>query len=141
MQAILLGGGLLVSGMAAAEPTVLSIGIVPQTSATELVKHWAPVLGYLSEKTGCRLRFETAKDIPTFERRLADGVYDLAYMSPFGRTGCAVACNISPLPSACMNAATPRSSVFQSFANAISPVQCAGLPATTGIGPSRDRTT
>ena len=76
----------MASGAAPAEPISLSVGIVPQTSATELVKYWAPVLGYLSEKTGYRLRFETAKDIPTFERRLADGEYDFAYMSPYTYT-------------------------------------------------------
>lgn len=86
LRAILFGIGLLASGPAPAEPVTLTVGIVPQTSATELVKHWAPVLGYLSEKTGYKLRFETAKDIPTFERRLADGAYDISYMSPYTYT-------------------------------------------------------
>lgn len=89
-RAILFGGwvwfGTIASGAAPTEPVVLSVGIVPQTSATELVKLWAPVLGYLSEKTGYQLRFETAKDIPTFERRLVDGAYDIAYMSPYTYT-------------------------------------------------------
>lgn len=30
--------------------------------------------------------FETAKDIPTFEQRLAKGAYDFAYMSPYTYT-------------------------------------------------------
>lgn len=64
------------------QPAALVFGIVPQQSAVELAKGWAPILAYLSAKTGRPLRFATAKDIPTFEARLAAGEYDLAYMNP-----------------------------------------------------------
>lgn len=60
----------------------LTFGVVPQQPAVELASQWAPVLKMLTEKTGLTLDFETAKDIPTFEKRLAEGRYDIAYMNP-----------------------------------------------------------
>lgn len=71
---------------AAADPPTYTVGIVPQQSSTVLVRAWAPVLKYLSDKTGYRLVFATAKDIPTFEQRLAKGDYDFGYMSPYTYT-------------------------------------------------------
>jgi phosphonate transport system substrate-binding protein len=67
----------------AAAGEVVRFGVVPQQSAQELAKSWLPILAYLQQKTGLRLAFETAKDIPTFEQRLAAGEYDIAYMNPF----------------------------------------------------------
>lgn len=63
-----------------------TFGFVPQQSSTELVRAWAPILAYLSAKTGYRLVVETARDIPTFEERLAGGAYDFAYISPYTYT-------------------------------------------------------
>lgn len=60
----------------------LTFGVVPQQSASRLAKVWVPILKGLSEKTGLPVRFVTAKDIPTFERCLAIGAYDVAYMNP-----------------------------------------------------------
>ena len=60
----------------------LTFGIVPQQSASRLAQIWVPVFDYLSEKTGMRIQFATAKDIPAFEACLARGAYDLAYMKP-----------------------------------------------------------
>lgn len=64
----------------------LTFGIVPQQSATTLAKRWTPIFQYLSEKTGEDIRFSTAKDIPTFEKRLVAGEYDIAYMNPYHYT-------------------------------------------------------
>lgn len=64
----------------------LTFGIAPQQSASELVKAWTPVLGFLGEKTGYVLRFATAKDVSTFEQRLTAGAYDVAYMNPYAYT-------------------------------------------------------
>jgi phosphonate transport system substrate-binding protein len=63
--------------------TPLSFGIVPQQATIELVQRWHPLLTYLSARTGYTILFKTAKDIPTFEQRLAAGEYDLAYMNPY----------------------------------------------------------
>lgn len=75
-----------VSAQPASQPPRFAFGIVPQQSSTELARAWGPVLQYLSDKTGYRLVFETAKNIPTFEQRLAKGAYDFAYMSPYTYT-------------------------------------------------------
>lgn len=70
----------------AEEKRALTFGVVPQQSASLLAEHWTPVFSYLSAKTGYVIRFRTAKDIPTFERRVAAGEYDLAYMNPYHYT-------------------------------------------------------
>lgn len=61
-------------------------GIVPQQSATKLARLWTPVFEKLSADTGYRIEFRTAPDIPEFERRLAEGEYDMAYMNPYHYT-------------------------------------------------------
>lgn len=61
----------------------LVFGIVPQQSAKKLAETWGPVLNELSKITGKKIVFATAKDIPTFERRLANQEYDIAYMNPY----------------------------------------------------------
>lgn len=67
-------------------PPSLTFGVVPQQSAGELARVWAPILNFLGSKSGVTLRFATAKDIPTFEQRLAAGEYDIAYMNPYHYT-------------------------------------------------------
>lgn len=70
-----------------AEPRpTLTFGVVPQQSASELARLWTPILSFLGEKTGEPLRFATAKDLSTFEQRLAAGDYDLAYLNPYAYT-------------------------------------------------------
>jgi len=66
-----------------APQTPLTFGIVPQQSASELARLWIPLIAGLGERTGLSLRFATAPDIPSFEKRLAAGQYDLAYMNPY----------------------------------------------------------
>jgi phosphonate transport system substrate-binding protein len=70
----------------AEESLTLSIGIVPQQNATKLARLWTPICNYLSRQTGYRYVFKTAKDIPTFEKRLAAGEYDIVYMNPYHYT-------------------------------------------------------
>lgn len=70
----------------AAAQSDLIFGIVPQQSASRLAQIWVPFLDHLSQKTGARIRFATAKDIPTFEACLAKGAYDVAYMNPYHYT-------------------------------------------------------
>lgn len=65
------------------EPKVLTFGVVPQQAASTLAKGWAPVLAELSQNAKLELQFATAPDIPTFEMRLANGEYDIAYMNPY----------------------------------------------------------
>ncbi|NNJ90548.1 MAG: phosphate/phosphite/phosphonate ABC transporter substrate-binding protein [Gammaproteobacteria bacterium] len=60
-----------------------TFGIVPQQSASKLAKLWGPILQEISEQSGIRIQFATAPDIPTFERRLSEGIYDFSYMNPY----------------------------------------------------------
>ncbi len=80
---ILIFSFLLCSNIVAKEYT---FGIVPQQSAQKLARLWGPLLQQLSIDTGISLRFSTAKNIPTFEKRLAAGDYDFAYMNPYHYT-------------------------------------------------------
>jgi len=64
----------------------LTFGIVPQQSAKKLARLWTPIFKHLSEKTGTTIRFATAQNIPTFEKRMREGVYDVAYMNPYHYT-------------------------------------------------------
>nr|CRH07476.1 Putative periplasmic binding protein-related protein [Candidatus Magnetococcus massalia] len=70
----------------AEEKIVLSFGIVPQQSAIKLARKWTPIFHYLGKKTGYSLRFKTAPNIPTFEKRVSDQQYDIAYMNPYHYT-------------------------------------------------------
>jgi phosphonate transport system substrate-binding protein len=69
-----------------ANSEVLSFGIVPQQSAAKLARLWTPIFENLSAATGYRIEFKTAPNIPEFEKRLAAGMYDLAYMNPYHYT-------------------------------------------------------
>jgi phosphonate transport system substrate-binding protein len=69
-----------------AQLQVFSFGVVPQQSASKLARLWAPLLAYLGNKAGMELKFRTAPDIPEFERRVAEGEYDFAYMNPYHYT-------------------------------------------------------
>lgn len=64
----------------------ISVGIVPQQAATALAKSWVPLLAEISQRSGLRLTFKTAPDIPTFETRMQQGEYDIAYMNPYHYT-------------------------------------------------------
>lgn len=61
----------------------LMLGVVPQQSAKVLATKWTPLVRYLSHQTGLKIKFVTAKDIPTFEKRLANKTYHFAYMNPY----------------------------------------------------------
>lgn len=60
-----------------------TFGLIPQQSASKLSKVWTPFFQYLEEKTSYKLQFATARNIPTYEKRLLAGKYDFAYMSPY----------------------------------------------------------
>ena len=58
-------------------------GVVPQQSAITLSRNWAGLLRRVSSESSVQLRFATAPTIPEFEKRLALGKYDFAYMNPY----------------------------------------------------------
>ncbi|MEM7252850.1 MAG: PhnD/SsuA/transferrin family substrate-binding protein, partial [Pseudomonadota bacterium] len=69
-----------------AQAGVYRFGVVPQQAAKQLARSWGPLFAYLSRKTGHRFVFATAPNIPEFERRVAAGEYDVAYMNPYHYT-------------------------------------------------------
>ena len=52
-------------------------GIVPQQYASKPARAWVPFIKRLSKETGVSVRFATRKDIPSFEKCLARGAYEL----------------------------------------------------------------
>lgn len=77
----------LIAGLATPRPVpaaeVYKFGVVPQQNGSRLARIWTPLLQYLEARTGYRFQFATARNIPTFEKRLHSGKYDFAYMNPF----------------------------------------------------------
>ncbi len=61
----------------------ITLGVVPQQSPLKLAKKWSKVTKYLKEKTAYDIVFKTEKSIPTFEKKLYSGEYDIAYMNPY----------------------------------------------------------
>ena len=72
--------------MSMAASKVYTFAVVPQQAASEMAETWSPFLVWVSENSGVELRFVTAPDIPTFEKRLSKGEYDFAYMNPYHYT-------------------------------------------------------
>lgn len=88
LNLLILASSSVLTDMAKAADSVdpITFGVVPQQSAGKLARLWTPVFENLSAATGYRIEFRTAPDIPEFERRLARGEYDLAYMNPYHYT-------------------------------------------------------
>lgn len=60
-----------------------SVGIVPQHSASKVIRVWAPLFDKISSSTGYNFKVMTSKDIPEFEKKLKSSAYDFAYMNPY----------------------------------------------------------
>lgn len=74
-----------------------SLGIVPQQSSQKLATMWLPLIDYLNAQTDFSISFSTAKDIPTFENRVARQEYDLAYLNPYHYVVFSDSANYAPL--------------------------------------------
>jgi len=64
----------------------LTLGVVPQQSASNLAKVWVQLAMFLSKKTGENIRFSTSPDVLEFEKRVAAGTYDIVYLNPYHYT-------------------------------------------------------
>lgn len=62
---------------------VLRFGIVPQQSPTDIKTSWEPLARYIEEHSDFTVHIKTASSIPEFEKRCAEGEYDIAYMNPY----------------------------------------------------------
>lgn len=76
----------LATSGASKQAQIVTFGVVPQQSASKLAQLWGPVLSYLERHSGLKIKFRTAPNIPEFERRVAAGEYDIAYMNPYHYT-------------------------------------------------------
>jgi phosphonate transport system substrate-binding protein len=74
---------LLIFAANSARAETYTVGVVPQQAPAVLARNWTPMLKYLEQKSGVTLHFKTAPSIPEFERRLAQGEYDFAYVNPY----------------------------------------------------------
>lgn len=83
MKTVILSLLLLCSAPCAFAEHVLTFGVVPQQSASKLAKLWGPIIANITQQSGIKIKFSTAPDIPTFEKRLSQGAYDIAYMNPY----------------------------------------------------------
>ncbi len=82
-RALMLAAGLLMTLPShAADDKTYVFGVVPQSGSTRAAKDWTPILGFLEERTGLKLRFATTRNIPTYSSRLKTAKYDFAYVSP-----------------------------------------------------------
>jgi len=75
--------GLLASPALAQTPAKYSFAVVPQYSAVELHKDWAPLLARLSKDTGLVFELKILPSIPLFETSFLKGEPDFAYMNPY----------------------------------------------------------
>lgn len=63
-----------------------SFAVAPQQPIDKLKLRWAPILRYIEKSSGISLHFKTAANIKKFEKNLANGKYDIAYMNPYHYT-------------------------------------------------------
>lgn len=73
----------LFSAQTSAEQRVYTVGIVPQFEAHTLHAIWHPLLDRLEQETGAHFSILGSTNIPAFERDLAHGKFDFAYMNPY----------------------------------------------------------
>ena len=78
-----LGWALMALNATAQTPAKYSFAVVPQYSAIELHKDWAPLLARLAKDTGFTLELKIAASIPLFETSFLKGEPDFAYMNPY----------------------------------------------------------
>ncbi|MFZ6747743.1 phosphate/phosphite/phosphonate ABC transporter substrate-binding protein [Undibacterium sp. Ren11W] len=75
--------GLFVNEALAQTPAKYSFAVVPQYSAVELHKDWAPLIARLSKDTGLVFELKIQTSIPLFEASFLKGEPDFAYMNPY----------------------------------------------------------
>lgn len=64
-------------------PKVFTVGVVPQFDLNRIHAIWRPILDEMEKRTGYKFILSGAATIPAFERDLAQGEYDLAYINPY----------------------------------------------------------
>ena len=67
---------------AEANREILTFGITPQQSPTEIAKLWGPICQYMSKRTGYEIQFKTSRDLSAFWNEAEEGHFDLVYINP-----------------------------------------------------------
>lgn len=80
---LLLMFGMVQLAQSAPLQTQIIFAVVPQQTATDMATVWGPVLQYIGKKTGYSIRFQASRDMQTFEQRLNEGEFDIAYINPY----------------------------------------------------------
>lgn len=62
---------------------VYQVAVVPQVSAVDLFRTWAPILERVGQEAGVVLELKVARDIPAFEAEVLAGHPDFAYLNPY----------------------------------------------------------
>ncbi|MBT8119426.1 MAG: phosphate/phosphite/phosphonate ABC transporter substrate-binding protein [Gammaproteobacteria bacterium] len=62
---------------------IYSVGVVPQFEARRINEIWQPILEEVSQQSGIKLELKASSSIPVFEKQLAAGEFDFAYMNPY----------------------------------------------------------
>lgn len=62
---------------------VYSVGVVPQFETRRIAEIWQPILDEVSQQSGIKLQLKASSSIPVFEKQLAAGEFDFAYMNPY----------------------------------------------------------
>lgn len=79
------------------ERPTYSVAVVPQFSAVEIHRTWAPILNRLGEELGVGFELRVARDIPSFEDEVASGKPDFVYLNPYHQVRARRAQNYQPL--------------------------------------------
>ncbi len=66
----------------ASEKKELIFGAIAVGKISKVKKSLNPFLNYLSEKSGCTIRFETGKDYPDTIQKFQSGYFDFGYIGP-----------------------------------------------------------
>ena len=75
--------GLPAWALTAGERAAYTLSVVPQFSAAELHRDWAPPLERVAREAGLNLTLKLATTIPRFEAELMAGGPDFAFMNPY----------------------------------------------------------
>lgn len=66
-----------------AEKEFYTVGVVPQFEARKLHSIWRPILNFLEQETGYKLKIRGSTSIPEFEKEFEQGKFDFVYMNPY----------------------------------------------------------
>jgi phosphonate transport system substrate-binding protein len=83
---ILLGLGLglgSVVSVTKAQTGSFTFALVPEQSMSRVARGWGPITEWLGRATGTRFLLRNVSDLGEFERGLAVGEFDFAYMNPY----------------------------------------------------------